>query len=419
MNARLLRAATGGLLCAVLVACGSQAPIGAPGVLPQRQARSTRSTSTTYRLVYSFNGGATDGARPLAGLIDVKGTLYGTTEEGGPVNSALECYGGCGTVFSLTLGGTETVLYEFATGSNAHHDGQYPVAGLVDVGGVLYGTTGGGGTSNRGTVFSIATSGPEQVLHSFGGEPDGSYPYAPLIDVKGMLYGTTINGGTRSSIGGTVFSITTAGTENIVHSFRGPDGQSPNAGVIDVDRTLYGTTYFGGSHKHGTVFAVTTGGAENVLKSFGLDHTGSFPLGPLLKFAGTFYGTTSGGGTFSCGKRRGGRVLRCGTVFSITPGGTETMLHTFGSEGDGRGPSAGLINVGGTFYGTTNGGGAYGMGTVFSITPGGTEKVLHSFGNAHDGTGPDATLTNVNGTLYGTTGLGGDHNEGTVFAFKP
>ena len=38
-------------------------------------------------------------------------------------------------------------------------------------------------------------SGSESVLYSFKGTPDGSSPYAGLIDVNGTLYGTTYHGG--------------------------------------------------------------------------------------------------------------------------------------------------------------------------------------------------------------------------------
>jgi len=66
-------------------------------------------------------------------------------------------------------------------------------------------------------------------------------------------------------------------------------------------------------------------------------------------------------------------------------------------------PTAGLINVEGTLYGTTDGGGAKGDGTVFTITPSGAETVLYSFKGGSDGNFPYASLVNVKGTLYGTT----------------
>ena len=101
------------------------------------------------------------------------------------------------------------------------------------------------------------------------------------------------------------------------------------------------------------------------------------------------------------------------------------MLHSFGNGSVGRGPSASLIDVKGMLYGTTGDGGTYhcdtggSCGTVFSITPSGTEKVLYSFGSGADGIHPLASLINVAGTLYGTTSFGGANKKGTAFALTP
>ena len=105
------------------------------------------------------------------------------------------------------------------------------------------------------------------------------------------------------------------------------------------------------------------------------------------------------------------------------------MIHSFGSYEVGALPLADLINIKGTLYGTTSSGGANcdsrgdddGCGTVFSITTSGTETVLHSFGpySSEDGVDPSAGLINVKGTLYGTTEYGGANNEGTVFSLNP
>ena len=73
--------------------------------------------------------------------------------------------------------------------------------------GTLYGTTEGGGTYGKGTVFSMSLTGSdEKVLHSFGHGSDGSTPLAGLIDVNGTLYGTISAGGKHGD--GTVFALT-------------------------------------------------------------------------------------------------------------------------------------------------------------------------------------------------------------------
>jgi uncharacterized repeat protein (TIGR03803 family) len=360
----------------------------------------------SYQVLYSF-GDFPDGRYPGASLIDVKGTLYGTTSDGG----ANRYYG---TVFSVTSGGTEKVLYSFGK----EPDGDGPVAGLIDVDSTLYGTTlRGGANLKSGTVFSVTTDGVEKVLHSFGkAREDGQYPHAGLIDVGGTLYGTTAKGGASAVCNsgcGTVFSITTGGKMKLLHSFGGgSDGASPEAGLIDVNGTLYGTTREGGTYNGGTVFSITIGGTENVLHSFGSGSDGASPDAGLIDVDGTLYGTTTYGGTHArC-------VSGCGTVFSITRSGSEKVLHSF-DDTDGSLPHAGLIAVNGTLYGTTSSGGKYEQGTVFSAGKGGTERVLHSFGGSSDGRTPFASLIDVKGTLYGTTSNGGRHLRGTVFALSP
>ena len=65
----------------------------------------------------------------------------------------------------------------------------------------------------------------------------GYSPAAGLLDVNGTLYGTTQYGGAYKDDygGGTVYSVTTAGKEKVLHSFGGPaDGCQPNAGLIEV-----------------------------------------------------------------------------------------------------------------------------------------------------------------------------------------
>jgi uncharacterized repeat protein (TIGR03803 family) len=375
-----------GLGSALLAGCGgAQPPIGAPGMPPQVPALAAQADNTNYKIVYSF-GPAPDGSDPEASLIDVGGTLYGTTAYGGAGGSCSGAPSNGGTVFSITLSGTEKVLHTFVGNET---DGCGPRAALIDVGGKLYGTTSGGG-----------------------------------------MYGCGNYSGSNYDPCGTVFSITIGGKEKVLHyfgSYGSGDGDDPNAALIEVNGTLHGTTSIGGSHYCpvypglcGTVFTITLAGVEKVLYDFRKGTDGNFPFAGLINVGQRLYGTAQRGGDYNCGNYEG-----CGTVFSLTTRGRERTLHTFGSGSDGRFPNAALIDVSGTFYGTTTGGGSHscdpnlGCGTVFSITAAGKEKVLHSFGRGSDGSAPDASLLNVNGTLYGTTSGGGAYGGGTVFALKP
>lgn len=96
------------------------------------------------------------------------------------------------------------------------------------------------GNDGRGTVFSITPSGKETVLYRFKGYPDdGAKPAAGLAEINGTLYGTTVFGGSgecgRGGVGyigcGTVFAITTSGSETLLYSFASSskyDGNFPN-----------------------------------------------------------------------------------------------------------------------------------------------------------------------------------------------
>lgn len=280
---------------------------------------------------------------------------------------------------------------------------------------MLYGTSSQGGAYGGGTVFSISTSGKERVLYSFGGSTgDGAFPEAEMINVEGTLYGTTLKGGAVGQ--GTVFAVTRSGKETLLHSFGGSgDGTEPMAGLINVNDALYGTTSGGGTQYAGTAFAITPQGKETVLHSFGASGDGQGPFAGLINANGTLYGTTSGGGKF------GG-----GTVFAITTSGNESVVYSFGDDylkKDGTYPAARLIKVGTKLYGTTYEGGVENNGTVFATTMRGNETVLHIFGGeGYDGANPQAGLINVGGVLYGTTykgGVGNYCNCGTVFAITP
>ncbi|MGA8574491.1 MAG: choice-of-anchor tandem repeat GloVer-containing protein [Candidatus Cybelea sp.] len=391
--------------------------------------------SVRERVLHSFTGYPGDGNFPYTSLTDVNGTLYGTTQYGGAY------YGG--TVFQITTSGAESVLHSFGMNEDkGGTDGYAPVAGLIDVGGTLYGTTisGGGGSQSSpcsfegdggcGTVFAITASGVESVIYPFAGGTDGEHPTAGLVNVNGTLYGTTSYGGGYGCGGygcGTVFAITPSGGESVIYRFAGgTDGANPNAALTAVNGTLYSTTLSGGAYNGGTGFAITPSGVETVLHSFGGgSRDGTSPFAGLTAVNGTLYGTTYNGGLSGC-RRRG-----CGTVFAITPSGGESVIYRFAGYTDGANPVASLIYVNGMLYGTTeNGGGRHsacgriGCGTIFQITPSGGESVLYSFKRLH-GENPLAALIDVNGKLYGTAYYGGtgcsSHYRdgcGTVFSLS-
>jgi len=259
------------------------------------------------RVIYGFKGGS-DGAAPiLGGLLASGSTFYGLTSAGGDSTCQINGNVGCGIVFSLTPSGTETVLHRFS----GKPDGAYPVGSLINVAGTLYGTTSAGGRYDAGCVFEISTGGSERVLYSFKGFPDGELPYAGVTDVGGTLYGTTALGGAYDD-SGTVYSLAASGAEKVLHSFTGyPDGAVPYSALTAVGGVLYGTTEFGGKRLQrcigngvigcGVVFSVTTSGDEHVVYRFKGNPDGSMPWAALISAKGELYGSTIAGGAHNKG----------------------------------------------------------------------------------------------------------------------
>ena len=161
---------------AILAGCGGSGSVFNP-VTATQVVRKDSVTHRAPRYAVLFNFDQTDGAWPSNGdLLNVHGTLYGMTSTGGVINNSCRVSAGCGTVFSITPSGTESTLYKL----KGSPDGGTPYANLVEVNGTLYGTTYYGGKSacngGCGTVFSITTAGKERVIYRFAGGDDGERP---------------------------------------------------------------------------------------------------------------------------------------------------------------------------------------------------------------------------------------------------
>jgi uncharacterized repeat protein (TIGR03803 family) len=152
------------------------------------------------RLLHEF-AGAPDGSGPRSALSDVGGLLYGTTTFGGAHNA--------GAVFTIDpKTAKERVIYSF-TGAA---DGAEPFASLTYLDGSFYGTTLYGGdlqgcnNGGCGTVFQITPAGKLRTLYAFKDGSDGAQPYGELLYSGGLLYGTTGSGGSAAGFG-TVFTV--------------------------------------------------------------------------------------------------------------------------------------------------------------------------------------------------------------------
>jgi uncharacterized repeat protein (TIGR03803 family) len=372
----------------------------------------------------------------------------------------------------------ETVIHSFST-----HDGQYSIAPLVeDAAGNFYGTTQGGGSSDRGAVFEIAAgTGAESVIYSFKGGKDGINPYGGLVlDAQGNLYGTTVTGGESTcyadgSTCGIVFELTPTAngwTETVIHRFQGGnDGGNPLCTLLlDSSGNLYGVTSFGGVNNGGTAFELSPSSGkwrETVLYSFGsyLDprvglvmdaNSNLFGVGASTVFElspgqhgwteKNIYQFSEGGSLWGVVFDQHGNLFgsiyssptyQYGAVYELTPNGNswqESTLYSFTGGTDGRYPWGSVnLDAAGNIYGATvvggdlscdsGGYGGVGCGVIFKLTRSGQETVLHTFASPSEGANPNGGLIfDSTGRLWGTTelnGPGGLFGVGVVFNLTP
>ena len=328
---------------------------------------------------------------------------------------------------------TYTVLHNFTGGQ----DGANPYAGVtIDRAGNLYGTAYSGGSGSQGTVYELKPRNGNWTLdplYSFCSElgcTDGAHPESRVVfSPQGILYGTTNVGGVPGY--GIVFQLRPPATaphsaiyswtETVLYSFtNSPDGSHPGYGdvIFDQANNIYDTTIAGGQSGSGTVYELTPSGTESVLYSFsGL--YGVEPYGSVVfDNAGNLYGTTYAGGNSS-----GGTAFELTYVQGI--GWEITTLADFGYNSAGDYPWAGLIYEGGNLYGTTSDTGPNnGGGTVFELMRLNgvwTEHHLFGFTGVLNGNcGPRGILAmDAAGNLYGTTYCDGTGSCGNVFELSP
>lgn len=183
--------------------------------------------------------------------------------------------------------------------------------------------------------------------------------------------------------------------------------------TLDAAGNVYGTTPDGGEFGGGTVFKVTPTGTESILYNFCVRshcRDGYYPNAGMARD-----GAGNLYGTASLNGEYGE-----GVVFKLSPDGTYTPLHSFDySSTDGSYPESNFsLDWWGNLYSTTEDGGASYHGTVFKVTAIGTESLLYSFkGWPADGAAPSAMglLRDTAGNFYGVTAEGSENNLGVLF----
>jgi uncharacterized repeat protein (TIGR03803 family) len=354
-------------------------------------------TGGVFTALVQFTGedGAAPGAAPAAGLILTPGgEFFGTTSAGGA--------GEEGGVFKLSASGVFTHMASFTNATGWEPAGA-PVADGPDS---MLIAMKHGGTLGEGTLVRIQPGLPPATIENFGGllgeEPEGGLS---LIGAK--VFGATGRGGPSNR--GTIYSYSPAGGAATFGTFTTYGGITPESPLTEgPDGMLYAVAQEGGGYGKGAIVRFTANGVRQTLMSFtGVagGAPGQRPRAPLaFDASGNLYGVTEFGGASDRG-----------TVFRLGPTGTFTTLAEFSTAGL-HTPRAGLVpSPDGSLLGTTAFGGTAGAGGVFRITEAGGIVVLAEF-NGSNGARPSAALVvAVDGTVYGTTNSGGNDNRGTVF----
>jgi len=273
-------------------------------------------TTSVFTNLYFFT--RPTGDHPSGSLVEVNGTLYGMTHDGGA--------NGLGVIFKYNLTTkTYTDIHDFAlaTGSN-------PYGSLVFSNGKLYGMTNLGGAKDSGVIFSIDT-----VTYTYADKIDltgktGGKPYGTIvITPSGNFLALTNVGGAHDS--GTVLLYNPIGnTVTDEYNFTKSAGGMPGGNLTWGGSKLYGLTNYGGTHDSGVVFSldpVTYSYTDiyNFTKS-----SGTLPEGTLiLSSYGDLYGMTSKGGTNNFG-----------VIFRLdTSTYTFEKLLNFAGSSNGRAPA--------------------------------------------------------------------------------
>ncbi len=208
----------------------------------------------------------TNGTIPTGLVEGDDGNFYGTTPASGGA-------GGVGvqdgTIFRLTpQGGLTTIAVFPSNGSLGAGPGGQMVEGPD---GAFYGTTDGyayTGLSVAPTIFRVDKAGDLSVIHTLSSTEGITNLSSLILGSDGKFYGVASTGGDPTHCNapynyggcGTLFSVTTSGTFQVLYSFTGgATGAFPNAVIQDAEGNLAGVT--GGDGKTGsaggTVFKST------------------------------------------------------------------------------------------------------------------------------------------------------------------
>lgn len=306
--------------------------------------------------------------------------------EGSPGVFYSEASSGTTVIFSITTGGSMTILTSFPSG--------YQVGSLVQSGanGRFYSEY--ANNNLAGYVFSLTSApGTKQVYapQVFGPEliqnlPDGDLLSAAVgLDASPWYVA-------KVGLNGTVTSI-----------YQLPDDQKAATAIYAADGNYYGVS-LATTSSGGGVFRVTPSGSPTTLYSFPVgSFAGNFPVPLVQATDDNLYGVTPTGGANGTG-----------TIYKLTLGGQYTLLYTFPNDKNSN-PTALIEGSDGNLYGATLG--RFGYAQLFRITKSGKYTVLYAMKDpSADGACTCYLVQGSDGLIYGTAQGGGASGAGAIFS---
>ncbi|HEX3667249.1 MAG TPA: choice-of-anchor tandem repeat GloVer-containing protein [Rhizomicrobium sp.] len=370
-----------------------------------------------FQVIHNFTNGSDGGVPPYTLVLDNKGRLVGTANEGGS--------NGAGVVFRMAHrknGWSLSPLYNFSGddgqpgwGVTLYQGGIYSIASYSEV---MHGPCGSALQINKAHKQRQSV-----LMHTFVQGEDGCPTGNMVLDKAGNAYGVTQNGGADGW--GSIYELAPSNgtwTETILYTFQGgSDGGAPYSGMVfDKAGNLYGTASAAGSagcgQGCGTVFELSpsqSGWTYKVIYSFSGGNDGGQPTaGLVLDESGNLYGAAESFGA------KGG-----GTIFELSPSQSGWSFNLLASPSGSGGPVVALtLGSNNTIYGTNFFDGADGYGSVFRLTQSGgkwTYRDLYDFTSGSDGGYPGGGVTlDAKGNIYGTAVLGGANNFGVVWEIR-
>jgi hypothetical protein len=210
------------------------------------------------------------------------------------------------TFYKLTPSGDFTELVDFKY--LQHTVGLVPNQLVEGDDGYFYGTT--REDDYCGVVYKMDKTGATTILENMPADGSmGCQPVGQLVEgPDGAFYGITTNYDPSDLV--VIFRVTKTGAYTVLHTLTAAEGTSINTGlVLGSDGVLYGIAGEGGGAAAcsytggcGTVFSITTSGTFNVLYTFPGGQAGAYP-GALMQMSssnaalgGTLIGSAGGDG---------------------------------------------------------------------------------------------------------------------------